>query len=316
MTAPSNIRTRIWTIDLPTARKFLSYEKAPQPGVKGTNRKSSPELINRYAFEMLSGNWYFSHQGFAFTGFVGKLAAEADFKDGLQRAKALVQACTVGATLEGVTLPPKPDYSFEVMVTEGLDEQSWMVMDIGKGRRAFEFLASEGEVNTYVLSSTIQLSYLYDHDAPGTPYQRQYWGRSRMTPLMRKQYLEANPGLRDALYEGARIGRVMTVSAASVGFYQAIQAGLDKQVVGDFMDSLASGTGENWVKGNPVYTLREMLLNARSGRRRLYREEQLALFIKALTGFANGTEIRNLSFKVRKSQSSGAAPEVFPHFKN
>lgn len=314
MTAPSTIKTRIWTIDLKTAQMFLEYEKPPQQGVKGTNRKSSPELVNRYAFEMLSGNWGFSHQGFAFTGYVGQ--PDADFKDGLHRAKALVQACTVGATLEGVTFPPNRGYSFEVMVTEGLDEQSWLVMDIGKGRLAHEFLASEGEVNTYVLSSTIQLSYLYDHDKPGTPYLRQYWGRSRMTPLMRKQYLDANPGLRDALYEGARVGRVMTVAAASVGFYQAVQAGLDRQAVGDFMDSLHSGTGENWVKGNPVYTLREMLLNARTGRRKLYREEQLALFIKALTAYVNGNEIRNLSFKVRKSQSSGAAAEAFPHFKD
>jgi len=313
MTAPSNVITRIWTIDLKTAEEFLKYEKPPEPGVKGANRKSSPEVTNRYAFEMLSGNWHFSHQGFAFTGRIGQ--PDADFKDGLHRAKALVQACTVGATLEGVTFPPDPGYSFEVMVTEGLDEQSWLVMDIGKGRLAHEFLASEGEVNTYVLSSAIQLSYLYDHDKPGTPYQRQHWGRSRMTPLMRKQYLDANPGLRDALYEGARVGRVMTVASASVGFYQAVQAGLDKQAIQDFMDSLTSGTGEKWVKGNPVYTLREMLLNARTGRRKLYREEQLALFIKSLTAYVTGTEVRNLSFKVRKS-STGAAPEAFPHFKN
>lgn len=320
MTAPKGITTSIWTVDLKTAQHFLSFEKQPEKGVKGTNRKWSEIVVNKYAFEMLSDRWGFSHQGFAFIGRMSE--GTADFRDGGQRARALIQACTVGATLAGVTLPPNPDFSFDVMVTEGLDEAAWLVMDIGKRRTFGDFFASEGEVNTNVLSSTIQLCYSYDQEPFGVPFLKERWSESRMTPSMKREYLEANPTIREALYEGAAVGKRMTVSAAAAGYYLALKAGIDRKQLDDFMDSLASGTGENWVRGNPIFTLREMLSNARTSRRRMTREEQLALFIKALNAYVNDKEVHTLAFKTRKStmvrhgKTVPVNPEVFPRFAN
>lgn len=319
MTAPKSIITRIFTVDLKTAEHFLSFEKQPEKGIKGTNRKFSDSVVASYAFEMLSGRWGFSHQGFAFLGYLED--GTADLRDGGQRCRALIQACTVGATLNGVTLPANPDFSFDVMVTEGLDEAAWLVMDIGKRRIPGDFLSSEGEVNTLTLSSTLNLCRAYENEPFGVPFSKERWSQTTMTPTVRSQYLESNPGIREAIYEGATVGRKMTVSSASAGYYLALKAGVDKALLDTFMDSLATGTGENWSKGNPVLTLREMLANARTSRRKLTREEQLALFIKSLNAFLAGQEIYSLSFKTKKTsvQRNGKTvpinAEAFPRFK-
>lgn len=313
MTAPSSVITRIWHVDLATARKLQGFEKTPQRGVSGTNRKHSDRVVNEYAFELLAGRWGFSHQGFAFTGSIDKGTAE--LKDGGQRIRAIIQACTVGATMGDTTLPANPDCAMDVLITEGLDEQAWLVMDIGKGRLPMDFLASEGEINTALLGAVINLCCRYENGGVGVPYVRDHWSKGKLSPTVRKRYLDENPGLRESLAEGARLHGVLTPSAAAAGYFLAAKAGVDKGLLQDFMDDLRDGTGENWVKGNPILTLREMLSKARTGHRKLPTEQQLALFIKTVNALVKGKPVENLSFKVRKS-STGAAPETFPRFTN
>lgn len=309
MTAPKSIRMSIQLIDLDMARRLLELEVTPAKGVKGANRKTSPLVVNRYAFEMLAGNWTFSHQGFALVGYLGQEGAE--FKDGLHRAKALVQACTVGATMGDVTLPPNPDTKFEVFLTEGLSEESWLVMDSGKPRRAHEFLTSDGEVNSFVLSSTIALIWLYQNETPGSLFVRDKWTKVHLSPMARKQFLDSNPTIRDAVYEGSRLNKVMTVASASAGYFLALNAGVDEKKVNEFMDLMQSGA--NMGLNHPALRLRELLKNARTKKRSLPREDQLALFIKALKAFVAGNEVGGLSFRTNSKGRSGVEP--FPRFK-
>lgn len=317
MTAPSGVITRIWRIDLARAENFLDRFKAPEKGVSGTNRKFSPIVVNKYAFEMLAGRWGFSHQGFAFTGRLDDGTAVG--KDGEQRLRALIQACTKGATRGDKTYKPDPTFAFDVMVTEGLDEKAWLAMDIGKGRRPGDFMTSEGEINSNVLSSLISLAAAYENEPQGVPYLQERWLAS-MSPAERQDYLNANPDLREALYEGSRLGKRMTVSAAAAGYFLAIKAGIKPDRIGDFMDLLQSGAG---MKGDddPALVLRELLANARNTKRKYSREEQLALFIKAFNKWNAGEKIkRQLSFKTKKSTSIRmgktleSSAEIFPRF--
>lgn len=318
MTAPSGVITRIWRIDLATAERFLALFKQPEPGVEGTNRKWSAGVVNNYAFEMLAGRWGFSHQGFAFTGFLRDNTAEG--KDGEQRCRALIQACTVGATVGSVTYPPNPGFSFDVMVTEGLDEEAWLAMDIGRRRNASDFLVSQGVVNGNVMASLIHLVFMYENEPVGQPFLRDRWVKSSMSPMQRKEYLKANPGLAEAIPQGARLGKRMTVSAAAAGYFLAIKAGHDQKKVEEFMDLLHSGAGMD--EGHPALALREMMLNARSSVRTRYtRFEQLALFIKAFNKWIKGEEVkRQLSFKTKKSSMmrmgkyTEVSAEAFPRF--
>jgi hypothetical protein len=317
MTAPTGIVTRIWRIDLARAQQILALFKAPQKDVKGTNRKWSPVVVKKYAHEMLTGHWGFSHQGFAFTGFIADGTAVG--KDGEQRLRALILACTEGIVRDGVTYGPDPRFAFDVMITEGLDEKAWLTMDTGKGRRPGDFLSSEGEVNTNVMSSLISLAMAYENEPAGVPYLKDRWVNSRLTPIMRSEYLAANPGLRESLYEGSRLGKRMTVAAAAAGHFLAIKSGVKSERIGDFMDLLHSGAG--MAKDDPALVLREMLLNARNTRRNFTREEQLALFIKAFNKWNAGDKIIQLSFKTKKSVSTRAgklvesSAEIFPRFK-
>lgn len=321
VTAPVGVIARVWRIDLETAQRLLPLFRTPEKGVKGTNRKWSPLIVNKYAFEMLAkprSLWKFSHQGFAFIGFINDGTAVG--MDGEQRLRALIQACTKGATRRGITRPPKPEFFFDVMITEGLDADSWLAMDIGKSRKPGDFMTSEGEVNANVLSSLVSLAQAYDNEPVGVPYLRERW-ISTLSPAERQDYLAANPALRDALVQGARLGKRMTVSAAAAAYFLAVKAGIKAERIGDFMDLLQSGAG---MKGDddPALVLRELLSNARNGRRKFSREEQLALFIKAFNKWNSGEKIkRQLSFKTkpvkvtRMGREMTLSAEVFPRFK-
>ncbi len=322
MTAPLGVIARVWRIDLETAQRLLPLFRTPEKGVKGTNRKFSPLIVNKYAFQMLAkpkSLWKFSHQGFGFIGFIADGTAVG--MDGEQRLRALIQACTKGATRRGVTRPPKPDFFFDVMVTEGLDKDSWLAMDIGKSRNPGDFLTSEGEVNSNVLSSLISLAAAYENEPEGMPYLQDRWINSMLSPGERQEYLAANPDLRDALAEGSRLGKRMTVSAAAAGYFLAIKSGIKAERIGDFMDLIQSGAGMNG-DDDPALVLREMLLNARNSRRKFSREEQLALFIKAFNKWNAGEKVkRQLSFRTKKSVSVRmgktleSSAEIFPRFK-
>lgn len=320
MTAPKNFVVRKWTIDLPTARRFLGLFKEPQKGVKDTNRRWSPAVVSRYAVEMAAGRWGFSHEGFAFYGFLDDGTAEG--QDGEQRLRALIQVCTVGATaVDGTVYPPQPDFAFEVMVTEGLPREAAKVMNIGKPKNAADFLTMSGKTNGNVLSSTIQLCYSYDREPEGAPFVADRWVKTTMSPLMRDEYLEANPGLEAAINEGSKLHRHMTKASAAAGWYLALKAGMDKDKLHQFWDAMIYGTAPNWGPKHPVLRLREMLSNARESRRKYTREEQLAFFIKAFNAFSHDKPInRQIMFRTKKAvgerngQPLEISPEAFPRF--
>lgn len=306
MTAPEKVRVQILRIDLDTAKAMLDTVKLPAPGVVNTNRKWSQDVVDNYTVSMLRGRWKFVHQGFAFIGYWGEPGAE--MKDGEQRTRALIQACTVGVTVAGIFYAPQPNFSFEVFVTDGLDQDSWMAMDTGKPRHARDFLTSKGEVNTNVLSSVLNLAYCYDN----FPWSRDSWTKARITPDMRQEYLDANPSIRESLYQGAKVGKIMTVASAATGYFLAVRAGLPKEKMDEFMASLETGAGHEWTRTNPILRLREMMLNARYGKNRRYsRGEQLALFIKAVKKWISNTKTSNLSFR---QKDSAAGAEDFPRF--
>lgn len=320
MTAPTDFVVRKWIVDLPTAQRFLKLFKQPQRGVEGTNRKWSPGVVNRYAVDMLAGRWRFSHEGFAFHGFIDDGTAVG--LDGEQRCRALIQACTVGATaLDQTVYPPNPDFAFEVMVTEGLDSEAVLTMNIGKTRTAADFMTMKGKINGLHLTSAIQLCRSYEREPIGEPFVADRWVRATMTPLMRNQYLDENPGLPEAMSQGARLHRIMIKASVAAGYYLAQKAGVKQEKLDEFMDAMATGTGANWSPEHPALRLREMLLNAKDHRRILPREQQLALFIKAFNAFNQGSPIkRSLAFRTKGSISLRAGKEVavraetFPRF--
>lgn len=316
MTAPRGISVSIRRVDAAVAHRFLAFEKQPEKGVRGTNRRFSPILVNRYAWDILSGHWRFTHEGMAFIGHMDD--GTADFKDGGQRCRALIQAATKGAYRGGQHLPPDPDVAIDVLVTEGLDENSWRTMNTGKPKLAADFLVMDGEVNTNVLSSLIHLCHAFEREPEGVPFLKDRWTGVVLSPIERQEYLDANPELREAALRGAPLGKHLTVASAAAGFHLALKAGIKRERIDEFMEAVC--TGANMDADNPAFRLREMMGNARRSKRKYTREEQLAFFIKAFNKWDAGEKVGNFVFKTAKStvlrrgRQVEVLAEVFPRF--
>lgn len=301
MTAPENVRVQIAVIDRNMAEKLLSFEKQPEKGLEATNRKFSQDVVNRYAATMARGKWGFSHQGFACTGYIDDGTAE--FKDGGQRCRALLLLTTTGVTHNGIFYPPQPDFSFEVFLTEGLDEDSWLVMDQMRLRSPRDHMQMKGKANPNVLGSVARLSYLYDN----VPYTPDRWRKFRMEMWDREDYIEKNPRLEEAILHGGRLSNLMAVASASTAWFQAVESGMDEGILKQFYDAAQSGA--NLAPGSPVLALQRLMRNNRG---KIGTDIQLAVLIKAIKKFAKGEDQRVLHFRTDKDVRGGSEP--FPRF--
>jgi hypothetical protein len=290
-------------VDKAMAELFLSLELQPEVGKKGTNRKFSPIVVNNYAVEMLAERWRETHQGLAFKGYLKDDTAV--YVDGGQRARALIQAATVGAQGPDKFYKPDPNIALYFMVTEGLTDEDVRALDIGKHRTPGDFVQMEGWARKNMVASVARLCILYET----VPWSPENWRKARVTPTMIQDYLASNPRIADAISEGSRLFKYMMVSSASAGWYLAVTSGVEEKLVNEFVDHMYDGA--ELPKGSAILALRDMLARTGAKRRKWTREEQLALFIKALLKWIDGAEVQFLSFK-----TGGEHPDKFPRFTN
>lgn len=288
------ITTRVVQVNKAVAESYLALERKPELGVLGTNRPRSMRMVREYARAMLRGEWRLTHQGLAFKGTLGR--KDAELIDGGHRAEAVVYAATVGFPEEDPPLPPQPDITIDFMVTDGLTEEDMLAMDIGLRRTPSHFMAMAGEASSTLLAAICKVTWLYMHELMDT-----YDGR-RKTPLSPPQaraHLEAYPSLRDAVREGARMGRIFTPTAAGSFWFLAINSGYDEKDVNEFLDGLLFG--ENMERGDARHVLREMMLNSRKFHRPWDTSQQLALLIKAFLRWLRGDDVKQITFRVTES---------------
>lgn len=275
------LQTQTMKVDRALAEILLSYEKEPERGVKGTNRRHSPELVSLYARHMLKGKWHLTHQGIGFIGFFDNKTAV--LADGGHRLRAVIEA---DETQPGIAVP--------FMVTEGLTVDDMQAMDIGKRRTPGDFLVMDGEVDTNLLGAVLKLSMMVeDPDVDLTTYD----GRRRtfFTPEELKAYLEENPEVRASLPEGKRLSNLMSATIGATAWFLLIKSGRTDDKVIEFMDSLRHGN--DLPKHNPILTFRDLLLNAKRDRRAYNNVEVLALFFKAYKFWEAGKESRVLMWR-------------------
>lgn len=297
MTAPVGFAVSTWRVNLHVAQMMLEFDKQPEKGVEGTNRKFSTDVVNRYAVSLLRGKWKFiGTDAFAFTGRIADRTAV--MRNGGHRARSVVKAATEGVTRHGVFYPPNPDVFMEVLVIEGLDEDAWMAMDQGRMRSAGDHLKQRGQVDGLTLGSTIVLDYLYAN----VPFGPE-WSKYKLEVWDRDEHLDMYPLLPEAVVQGKRLSPAKIIRAAgAVAWHQATLAGMDSAVIEEFFGQINTGVGV--AENSAVHALMRLMRNYRG----VYtREEQLALMIKAMMKFAKGEKVELLRF----SPSS----EEFPRFK-
>jgi len=267
------IDAEVVNINAKIAQQYLLKERAPEAGVKGTNRKFGIRTVREYADAMVRGEWELTHQGIAFN-------QDGDLVDGGHRLRAVILA---DAEAPGITIP--------FMVTTGLPNAAMAAMDIGKRRVPSDFLRMLGKTNTSSLGGIIRLAYCYYH-VPWTNLES--WARHRITPRMQEDFLEANPSLEESVYETFPLKKLFKSSAVGAFWFIARFERPDIDVQ-DFLSQLR--TGELLAKGEPALTLRELMINTRDSSRSYTASEELALLIKAFNKWVKGEESHMLAFR-------------------
>lgn len=268
------IKWEVVSVTADIAREYLSKEKTPEAGVKGTNRKHGARTVAEYAAAMLRGEWELTHQGIGFN-------KRGELVDGGHRLRAIILASQT-----------KPDIAIKLAVTTGLSDTAMVTMDIGRRRVPADFLRMLGKTNTASLGGVIRLVYCYDNVGWTST---EGWSRHRITPRMQEDFLLQNPGLEEAIEATANVKRLFKTSAVGAFWFLARRERPDVDVDA-FLEQLR--TGEMLEKGDPALTLRELMLNTRAALRRFEGSQELALLIKAFNKWIAGEQSRMLAFRV------------------
>lgn len=267
------MQSTIMEINAELAQQFLLKERSPEAGVKGTNRKFGMNTVREYAEAMKRGEWVLTHQGIGFN-------EQDEMIDGGHRLRAVILADA-----------DQPGIKVKFMVTTGMPAEAMLAMDIGRRRVPSDFLAMEGETNVTALGSIIRLAYCYIN----VPWvHNESWSRHRITPTMQREFLEENPLLRDSVYETFPLKKLFKASPVGAFWFLARTERPDVDV-SDFLEQLRNG--EMLTKGEPVLTLRELMLNARAGLRKFTAAEELALMIKGFNKWVKEEESYLLAFR-------------------
>lgn len=271
-------------LDGPAAAHLLTFNKEPELGVKGSNRKSLQSLIEEMAAEILAGEWHFSHQGIGFDRY--------NLVDGAHRLKALRLAAQT-----------KPDIRVPFVIVTGMPDEAMGVIDSNRRRSLSNMLTMKGYANVMQLSAVGRLMYLFS-GAQFDKADRVYWSNARPTRRAVRQYIDANHGL---LSDGLRVAnrsRLLTPASTAAAWCIITRKPHDAAKVEAFFDQLL--VGEHIGRGDPAFAVRRFAENARSDKGPMVDTYiQLAVVLKAWLKFRDGKPWDMAAFR--------DAVEIFPN---
>jgi len=264
--APTQLSVRAIMITPEIADMLLSS--------RGPNRHVSASVISKYARDMVAGRWRLNGQTI-------KLAADGRLLDGQHRLEA----------------GKKAKKAFPAIVVEGLPEDSFSSLDIGRRRAMSDVLREQGESHTIVLASALRWLWMIKNGvvlaANTSPTNGELF-----------ELLQKYPEIRLSLKHVGSIREIMGSGIASA--LHCTFAGTDRPKADEFFNRLIDGVQLS--EQSPIRHLRERLIRTRSSHRvRLAEAERVALAIKAWNAFAAGKDIQLLSWRNR-----GVAREALP----
>ncbi|MFC8128468.1 hypothetical protein [Streptomyces sp. NPDC057302] len=233
------------------------------------NRPLSKAFVQQLTQQIERGEWQLTHQGIAFDDH-GALI------DGQHRLEAVAKA--------GVPV--------QCVVTRGVAQSAFTVMDTGRKRSGRDALALAGEEHSTHLAAALRGLYLY-LTAPDSAWSGQSAAVSNDLLLT---VLDQHPGMRDAVRAAIPMNKAfrITVTAAAVGWYATTDARpeLDQHL---WHEALVTGAGLRI--GDPRLTLRNTLLNLAAGkthRRRDDSREHLLYYLKSWNAWVEGRDMKLL----------------------
>lgn len=186
-------------------------------------------------------------------------------------------------------------HAIETLLVEGVDSDVFDTKDVGRRRSASDTLAVRGEIDTKKLAAAL---IVVDRYMTG-----------RMTQCVRYTNIEVEgllvkyPGVRESIGKTRETKRLVAASVLTACHY--LFAHKDPLAADKFVVDLIGG--HNLKEGDPVYVLRERLMNNALAKAKLDKNYIMALLIKAWNHRRDENTIRHLRFR-----QEGEAREVFP----
>lgn len=235
------------------------------------NRPANKHHVAVLAREMKMGRWKVNGDTICVNG--------KRLIDGQHRLMAVVESgCTI-----------------ETLLVEGVDADVFDTKDVGRRRSASDTLAVRGEVDTNKLAAAL---CVVDRYMTGRMMQT-----VRYTNTEVEELLEKYPGVRESIRKTRETKRLVPCSVLTACHYLFAQR--DKDAADQFVVDLIGG--HNLHNGDPVYVLRERLMNNAMAKAKLQSSYIMALLVKAWNHRRDENTIRHLRFR-----QEGDKPESFP----
>lgn len=229
------------------------------------NRSLNKDHVERLAKEIKEGRWKIN-------GDMIRIGNSGRILDGQHRLNAVIKS---GRTIQ-------------TWMMEGLDDDIFDTIDVGKKRSGGDTLASLGEEHPFRLAAALAL---VDKYMTGRVLSYTLYSNGEI-----KELAEKYPLVRDAIVSktnGKGILPPAVIDACNYLFSQK-----DPKAASEFIDRVLKGHGlEEW---DPAYILRERLVMNTVSKSKLKRGYIFALCIKAWNAYRSGRKMRCL--RVRENE--------------
>lgn len=241
------------------------------------NREVSWSTVARYARMMANGEWNLD-------GMTIKFDDSDRLIDGQHRLLAVVKA----------------DATIKSFVVRGLESKVFWGMDRGRGRTVGQTLHLDGLKNGTTIAAAALVLY---HDIQGA-MGRPSWSL-RLEPSELKKIISDHPGLADAVAAVKTVCGKFHCPPGTVAWCYYRFAQEDAVLTEAFFSALFSGDGLQ--RGDPVYLLRDRLIENAGARAKMSHRDVAAVIIRAWNATAEGRPLRNVRVPRR-----GIGAEPFP----
>ncbi|MBQ1500393.1 MAG: hypothetical protein IIZ38_18970 [Sphingomonas sp.] len=241
---------------------------------RGPNRHVSAPVINKYARDMLAGRWQLNGQTI-------KIARDGRLLDGQHRLEAAKKA----------------KCAFPAIIVEGLAQETFASLDIGRRRSVSDILRERGESLTIILASALRWLWMIENGVILA-------ANSSPTNGELLDVLGQHPEIRTSIKQVAAIREIMG-SGIAAALHRTF-ADKDTVRADEFFARLIDGV--QLAEQSPIRHLRERLIRTRSSHRvRLAEAERVAISIKAWNAYRDDRPVQLLIWRNR-----GAAREPLP----
>jgi hypothetical protein len=256
---PAHPQATMWTEYLEVTPE-LAIDWVTTPRYAGPNRTLTAATVTKYARQMAAGTW-------RDTGEAIKWGVSGRLLDGQHRLHAIIEA--------GITVP--------MLVVHGVPDEAQDVMDSGRARRASDVLAIHGYKNVTQLAAAARLLIGLENGtlSPGNGSLVQASNLDVLTYLREHPDVEAAATGMSGRYR-ERLSATPSVFLAAL----VLMTRVDAEDASAFGAAFATGAGLE--RGNPILTLRERLVLARSKREALSAYVQLSALLRAWNAWRCG----------------------------